>query len=415
MLLSRLLLILMLGATALGTRSGVAAEPVSRPSDAALMASQLDAALNDARDLLREQILSYPLTSDLSIRDLIDRASAGSEDVTRVVDDAQQRGGTRWTTDSTCEIRLELPGNEVAAALHRLIEKNEAKIPSAREAIERGLDAIRNRRFSALGKSLSEPALGKLQPGADAGVWRTLSEAERRDAIFAARSDAVVRVMQSLWPVPLGGGGTMDDALKDPAVAGEIRDWIAGRPITEVEFGDDLGVTVSLSAPARELWPVVQSALVRLHFGPPPENVAAWDEVHRAFLRNAVPARGHSVANAAHIPAAVARATLPQAAPDWAGGQMDATAISPGTGLRAARNAEADALSKLRARVNALTLSTGGTLGDAAKSDPRLSRSLDLVLRRASSTQVDYQQRGTVKVRVTVDLDDVWRAISAEW
>ncbi len=273
---------------------------------------------------------------------------------------------------------------------------------------------MRSRTFSAVGKSTGTINLFRLRPGERAEVWRNVTDAERREAILTAKSNAVAHVMQSLRPVPLSGASTLDDALNLPEVNAEIRDWIGGRPATAIVFGDDLGVTLVLSAPPEELWPVVQSALVRHHLGPPPSDGRAWARIQAAVLRAAAPAEGRSVATATHPRDVPATAALPRAPPDWISRQLETEAEAEGSGLKAARIAEIVAQQHLRAQVEALPLNAATTLGQAAKVDPRVARALDKVLSRAPTTKVDYQQHGIVKARVSLDLEEVWRALYSE-
>lgn len=398
-----------------GASLWAAEPPATNPADAAgATKSQLDAATIDARESLQQDILSYPLTAELSVRQFIDRTPGGSEQVSKVVQNAQHRGGTRWTTDQTCEVRLEVSGDDVAGAIRPILASYPGNLPVPREALERGLSQMKGRTFSAVGKSTETINLFRLRPGAKAEVWRNVSEAERREAILTARSNAVAHVVQSLRPVPIGGKATLDDALNLPEVNAEIRDWIGGRPVTEIVFGDDLGITLTLSAPPEELWPVVQSALIRHHLGPPPSDGQTWARARSTLLRDAAPAEGRSVATPTHPQDVPANAALPRAPPDWATRQLETEADAEGSGLKAARIARIVAQQHLRAQVEALPLNATTTLGQAAKVDPRVARALDNVLSRAPTTKEDYQQHGIVKVRLSLDLEEVWRALYSE-
>jgi hypothetical protein len=376
--------------------------------------SQLDAATIDARGSLQQDILSFPLTAELSVQQFIDRTPGGSEEVSKVVQNAQHRGGTRWTTDQTCEVRLEVSGDDVALAIRPILSSFPGKLPAPRDALEKGLHELTGRTFSAVGKSTETSNLFRLRPGAKTEVWRNVPEAERHEAILTAKSNAVAHVIQSLRPVPIGGNSTLDDGFNVPEVGAEIRDWIGGRPVTEVEFGDDLGVTLTLSAPPEELWPVVQSALIGHHLGPPPSDTRSWDQIRAAVLHDAAPAQGRSFATPTHPQDVPANAALPQAAPEWATRQLQTEADAEGSGLKAARIAEIVAQQRLRVQIDALPLNGTTTLGQAAKVDPRVARAIDNVLRRAPTSTVDYQRRGFVKVRLSLDLEVVWRALYPE-
>jgi hypothetical protein len=398
-----------------GLPQASAADATTSPADApGATKPQLDAATIDARESLQQDILSFPLTAELSVRQFIDRTPGGSEEVSKVIQNAQHRGGTRWTTDQTCEVRMEVSGDDVAGAIRPILATYPGKLPAPREALEKGLRELMGRTFSAIGKSTGTANLFRLRPGAKAEVWRNVTDAERREAILTAKSNAVAHVVQSLRPVPIGGNKTLDDALNLPEVNAEIRDWIGGRPVTEVVFGDDLAITLTLSAPAEELWPIVQSALIRHQLGPSPSDSHSWGQVRAALLRDAAPAQGRSVATPTHPQEIPANAALPQAPPDWASRQLETEADAEGSGLKAARIAGIVAQQHLRAQVEALPLNSTTTLGQAAKVDPRVARALDKVLGTAPTTKVDYQHHGIVKVRLSLDLEEVWRALYSE-
>jgi hypothetical protein len=398
--------------------AGLPAEAASAPSTNAADSpgtheTQLDAATIDARESLEQDILSFPLTADLTLGQFIDPLAGGNEEVSKVVQNARQRGGTRWTEDQTCEVRLEVSGDVVANTIRPILSSHAGQLPATREALEKGLSDLMRRTFSAVGKSTGTANLFRLRPGAKVEVWRNVTDAERREAILTAKSNAVAHVVQSLRPVPLGGNKTLDDALAVPELSTEIRDWIGNRPVTGIVFGDDLGITLMLSSPPEELWPVVQSALVRHHLGPSPSDGRAWAAVRAALMRDAAPAEGRSVAIPTH-PRNVAASAVPPAQPDWVARKMDADGVAEGTGLKAARIAGVVALQRLRSQVEALPLDSTTTLGQAAKVDPRIARALDNVLREAPTSKVDYQQKGVVKVRVSVELEEVWRALYSE-
>jgi hypothetical protein len=80
--------------------------------------------------------------------------------------------------------------------------------------------------------------------------------------------------------------------------------------------------------------------------------------------------------------------------------------------LRLARMAEEKANADLRDRVEALQLGDGRTLGEAARSDPRVAAALDRSLRRAHVFGVDYDSDRAARVRVGLDLRCVWQELN---
>ena len=90
-----------------------------------------------------------------------------------------------------------------------------------------------------------------------------------------------------------------------------------------------------------------------------------------------------------------------------------ATAVAGrGGALKARGEAEAGALQQVRAKVDALPLAGGTTVGDAAKANPRLGRALDSAIRRKYTTKVNYLPKGVVRVDVSLDLEEVWGAVN---
>jgi hypothetical protein len=91
--------------------------------------------------------------------------------------------------------------------------------------------------------------------------------------------------------------------------------------------------------------------------------------------------------------------------------QAEGTAPSKGSKLHTSRAAEAIALEKLRGQVEGLKLRDDLTVGQAEKRDARVERALAKALSRAHPYQVDYAQ-GSVTVKVTLNLADVWSLMS---
>ena len=84
------------------TRPEPAADSRAAPSPDPRRA-QIDAATADALQALRREILTTPLVGNLTVRQLLNR-TAGGEQLLRRIDNAEQRGGTRWRDDQTCEV-----------------------------------------------------------------------------------------------------------------------------------------------------------------------------------------------------------------------------------------------------------------------------------------------------------------------
>jgi hypothetical protein len=103
---------------------------------------------------------------------------------------------------------------------------------------------------------------------------------------------------------------------------------------------------------------------------------------------------------------------IPVDPPDWIARQMDADGKSAGSGLKGARAAEAMALSQMRQQIEALVLSPDMTIQQAIRKDARVGEALGDAVRRARVSRVDYGDE-IVAVRVSLDLDYVWQALSS--
>jgi hypothetical protein len=102
---------------------------------------------------------------------------------------------------------------------------------------------------------------------------------------------------------------------------------------------------------------------------------------------------------------------IPPEPPKWASEQIDEDGTGSGANrLKAARAAEAVAITQLRKRIEALPLGDT-TVGQAAKADPRIQRAVDDVIRRAPTSRVKYGP-GDATVRVSLDLALLWRDLS---
>lgn len=98
----------------------------------------------------------------------------------------------------------------------------------------------------------------------------------------------------------------------------------------------------------------------------------------------------------------------------WSDEMIDATASArpSRSRLHTARAAEHSAREELRKKVQSLPLQEGKTVGEATADDAKLARALDRTVTRARVTKVDYAAEGGVSVRVSLDLQDLWRAMS---
>jgi hypothetical protein len=387
--------------------------------------TQIEAARADALAALRQDVLEARLGRDLTVAQFADRAG-GRDRVLAVVRDAEQIGGTRWLDEHTCEVRLDLAGGKVSRTLAQLATDNPAGAGNlARPELDRGLKRLDAQQFSASG--VSTTSLESIRPPAGQPAWSGLSDRQVRRAVEAAHRDAADRLLESVRSVALSDSATVGDAVANPAVQKELRDWLLARPITSAEFREDREVRLAVYAPSDDFYEVLKSALdrqgdARLRL---PGDAAVQQQVRTQISRRMEPAIGRAVAAGGTDGAAAAppqarqmvpeavppTSLLPRNLPNWIGDQLDAKGTAQGRWpdrLRTARQAETDALKRLRERVGELALSGQLKLGEAARRDPRIDRALDRALRHARAFKVDYGSDGTVNVLMSLDLQDVW-------
>ena len=383
-----------------------------------LRREQIEAAQADALASIVDQVRSARLTPELSVGEFLDRTGANDrfhQDVSRNV---ELIGATRWPNPGTCQVQLEVPADSVVQTLAAIARDASAKSPVPAEVIEKRLAASwKARTFAAAGVSATPEAVAKMRPSPEYPVWLTVTEDDRREAVQAAQQNAARRTMEGLSDIPLGDGKNLSDAMEVPAVRDAIQNWVATRPVTNIEFRENGEVRLTVAAPGEDLWAVLQDALGKQNEIPAPKDEAGWRRLHDDVVgRLRSPVGGRSAVPAAPpaLSRPVVRVELPQQPPRWADDRLNAEGKAGGGGrrLRIARDAEGDALKDLRAQIEALPLGDGRRLGDAAASDPDIAAAIDRSLTRARTHKVDWGPNGdSVTVRMGLDLHHVWQEL----
>lgn len=376
--------------------------------------SQVAAATADAYEGLRREVLAMPVAGDLTVQSLVER-TGGQPQLDAVLHSADQIGGTRWLDDQTCQVRLEVRGVDVARTLLELADKHPKAVPVSLAVLRERLKSWNDRTFPATGSSTAGSAVERLRPDDSQVAWRSVGDKDRCAAINAARRNAAERVLDSVRPIDFADGKKMADVLATPAINDAVGKWLGSRPITSIEFRDDLEVRLTLAAAPDELWSTLRAGLERQSAVPAPRSEAQWDQMRKQVQDRMAPPVGRAVAVAGQ--AGAAAVAIPLEPPAWADDIADAegsaTAAS-GPKLRTARAAEAVALEHLRGRINALPLTAKLTLGDAAHQNPRIEAAVSRSLSRARLSKVDYDSPtpGAVRVKMTLNLADVWRELA---
>jgi hypothetical protein len=401
--------------------SPLRAQQSSIPSDSKqddTRKAELSAAVNDAYDALAQEVLATPVITGVSIQDFA-RATNSQDQIDQVIHRAERVGGARWLEDQTVQVRLELRGKELVKTLLAIALRNDKALPISVGTLRNRLNnTLYERTFSATGSSTAGSAANRLRPDPSQTNWRNVTDSSRRAAIDTARKNAVDRVVDSLRPIDMGAGQRLDLALQVPAVSAPLRDWLSRRPVRSIQFMDDLGIRLTLSATPRELWPTLRGSLQRQKVVRIPENPAGWDRLWKQVdARMAAPV-GTALAQAG-APATVPAVLLPAQPPAWIDGTADAQGQSPpvaGPKLKTALAAEAVALEHLRAKLNALPLNSKTSLGQAARTDPRLNEAMTRALGRARIAKVLYDtpRPGWVTATMSVNLQDLWTMLAGQ-
>jgi hypothetical protein len=332
---------------------------------------------------------------------------------------AEQIGGTRWLDDQTVQVRLEIHGSDIARTVEEIAGKNPSLLPLPLHTLRERLKKDASRRtYSATGTSTAAGAANLLRPDPSQIAWRTVSDADRQAVIETARHNAIDRVIDSLRAVEWDYGKRhLADAIAVPAVNDSLRDWLNARPITSIEFRDDLEVRISLAASPADLWPMLSDALTRQSAVSVPHDSKEWDALrHQVHIRMAS-ANGAALARAAAPGGGLPPLAIPREPPEWASTTADAEGVCGSVGgskLKTARAAENIAMTRMRARVEALPFDAGTTLGEAARKDPRIAQALARSLIEARISKVDYDApvAGAVRVKMTLNLEAVWHELS---
>jgi hypothetical protein len=366
------------------------------------------AATSAAVSGLYDQIGELPLTATLTVAQFLKDLQVQDE-FTRTLQRADQIGAPRWVDEYTCQVQLEIPALRVSYALRQLAAAYPRASPLTPAQIERAASRWPCQTFAATGSSASSVALPEFRPP-PGNRWAAVTLAERRKALAAANSDATYRAMSSVSPVALSDQKTLGDGFAVPEVGDAVRGWLSRRPVTRVDFRDDLQVEVALGVDRRDYFNVVRAALTRQRAIAPP-NEEEWSRVERDFSsRFYSPVGRAAVSDPKAVVTTKPAFHLPQRAPEWAHDQIDVQGLASGSGpkLKTALAAEADARAKLHARIENLQLDRNLTVADAAKQSRLVADAVARFVKQAHIFKTEYRPDGTVVVRMSADLGDLW-------
>ncbi len=365
---------------------------------------QILAATADATRALQQEVSQTSIAPDLTVDALLEK-TRGHDALLKALERAEQIGGPRWVDEQTCQIQLEIAGAKVVDALLAIVAANPDASPLPQPLIEQRLEEWKTRAFTATGVSTAASRVCEVRPQASNGVWSSVPDTQRRDALSKAKEDAITRVIDSVKPLELSTGKTVADVLSDPDRAEALQKWLAARPVTTVEFNDDLEVKVTLDIRAKDLLEALR--------GDSPAEEADASLVETFQQKMASPIGGARAAvTMDRPPPAVA---LPSEMPAWAGQSIEAEGAADAgeSKLQVARSAEANALDKLRSRIDSLPLTADLTLAAAARRDARIGAAIQRAVRNARVSKTDYHDDGAVVVKVMLDLRDLWKELQS--
>jgi len=371
-------------------------------------AVQVDAAMANGVGKLLSDVRAQPL-GGITVGNLLDQTHA-TDELLVVLSKAQQIGGPRWLDEQTCQVRLEIPSATVAQALVDIAMTHPTS-PLLPPVVQNAANHWQTRTFAAVGTSVGN--IESVHPLATNLAWRDVSDDAIHQAIVAARQDAIQHVLDSLGPIPLAGDKTIHDALAIPEVGNGMAQWLAARPVTLVDFRDDRTVQISLLATPAEVMEHLRTVIAGRN-DVPQLAPQVWQMITAQASHAMAPPVGVGSAAATTRPTALA---LPPFPPEWVREQLDAEGksgpIQAGgqirTQLRAARDAQADAMTQLQQKVYALPIDTKSTLGDLAQHDPHMAKMIQRSLDQQSHLyRTEYHPDGSVNVRMSINLRDVW-------
>ena len=245
--------------------------------------------------------------------------------------------------------------------------------------------------------------MGDYRPTSSA--WAGVPDEARKTALLQAGANARQSVFNNAMAVNLAGQQTLGQALRSEGIDAFLTDYFSQRPVTRVDFKDDLSVEVTLGVEAQGLFDVLRIALQRQGGEALPRTDDDWEKVETEFLKKVGPAIGKASAAKAPPP----DWKLPKKAPDWVNLDIDLRGAGKAPNkLKAALNAEQDARLKLRLRIDALEIEPGKTLGQLAQAHPIVGLKLARMVEDAKIGKTEYLPDGSASVQLLLDLGNLW-------
>jgi len=376
--------------------------------DEASSRAQVQAAVSTARSALKRQINREPVgtSGEWTVESFLAKIASADDVMDNIAGQASQIGGPRWLDESTCQVRLELPGEVVARTLVQQADDAPDSSPIPAEALRRQLELWDSRTFSATGTSTTAALIAQFaRPDDENEPWKNVSSKDRQQAVEQATQNAIARTLDDALDERVNDQVNVRMLLTNAKALESVKAWSNRLPVSRVEFSDDRSVTVTLAVDRQGL-----AKLIRQLADDGSHAARDWDTMTTCVTSASAFVAGTASASVTEHGIVRDSARLPARPPRWARQTLESVGISTTTAsrLRNTSNARQAAMEQLRQQVDALEIAPGVTIGGAARTDPRIAESVDRLIDQARSTRVAYNPDGSISVRASVDLQDLW-------
>ena len=394
------------------------------------------AATESGLDRLQRKIEAEFITHDLTVGDLLGKLPAGSRAQLRaMLAAAPQVGGPRFPVPGTAEVQLQVRSSDVADFLVKLSVEAGEGAPIDPAELGRLLRNWRGISFHATGGSAASdiaPGL-RLPPEKMPASWKAVTEENRQLTVTRAQGDAITKLIDLVRPIEVmrdvpdpdaatpestGAGEGKKDGESErpkpkPLILGtvlkstmeeEARAYLSSQPYSTMQYGEDREVEVRLAVEPEAWLEQLRVSMSRPELGLPRIPEEEWKRFSGEFSRTLDTVDCERVTGRATAPDPVENPTafaLPERPPEWTRLPLTAQATAKfdpaargrefaSRRLAAGGEARVAAREELRARLDALTLAEGQTLGQIAQINPAVAAALDTAAANATVTRTNY-------------------------
>src|SRR5262249_35105013 len=141
----------------------------------------------------------------------------------------------------------------------------------------------KDRSFTATGTSVSSEKVFVLRPAEMGPRWSGVSDDARNKAVTAARQDAAQHLLDTMRPIEVAPGHTMNDAVLREPVQQAVVGWVTTRPVTQLRYDDNLEVELTVSTPPDELFQTVVDSARTVPGTSVPSDEKSLDQLKQEF------------------------------------------------------------------------------------------------------------------------------------